>query len=144
MNIPQRVKANEQTASNGTSNRPSGEETASQHEWSILYQDLAFEIRTERTRHAMRLQHMNELHAAQELNLHAKHTAELRRQQESHLEQNRRERESARRQDKLETAKHNHKMAHLSRQIAAEQRLARERGLAKQALHDAAAAEGHV
>ena len=73
----------------------------------------------------------------------AKHTADMRRLQELIIIENGYLRESARFAQEIETARHDQKMAHLSRQIAAEQRVARERALARQAMYNNGAAGEH-
>ena len=98
----------------------------------------------ERTRHAAKLRHMNEIHTLEEQLSQAKHTADMRRLQELIITENGHRRESARFEQEIETARHDQKMAHLSRQIAAEQRAARERVLARQAMYnDDAVGEHH-
>ena len=101
---------------------------------SPSFRNLLFERKSENLRHAARLRHMHEIHALGEQLSQAKHTADMRRLQELIITENANRRESARFQQEIETARHEQKMAHLARQIAAEQRLARERMLARQAM----------
>ena len=141
---PQPVEPNERIAPNPNPARLPIQVPARLYAASPECRNLLFEMNSERTRHALKLRFMNEIHAVEEQLSQAKHTANMRRLQELIITENGYRRESARFEQEIETARHDQKMAHLSRQIAAEQRAARERALARQAMYnDDAVGEHH-
>ncbi len=100
-------------------------------------------MKSEKSRHAARIKYMTEIHALEEQLSQAKHTADMRRLQELIITENGYRRDSARFEQEIETERHDQKMRHLSRQIAAEQKFWRERELARQAMYNDGAAGQH-
>ena len=141
---PQPVEPNVRILPNPIPTRPPTQPLARLYAASPECRNLLFEMKSEESRHGAKLKHMNEMHALEEQLSQAKHTADMRRLQELIISENGYRRESARYEQEIETARHDQKMAHLTRQIAAEQRAAWERALARQAMYnDGAAGEHH-